>query len=202
MKRVLTATMLALCLGSGSAAAQSANQPLANAPLYVQPLTPRDVREVQVRLHATGFYGGPVDGIWKAETQRALEQFQQSRGLQVTGQLNPASVAALGFDLNGFISEGIGTSQPASSAIQPSGPPPSLDPEVVRTLQDRLSRLGFYKTGIDGVWGPATQEAIQRFQQNRGLQASGQLNPATISALGLDPNNLTAPAAPAGGTAR
>ena len=38
--------------------------------------------------------------------------------------------------------------------------------------------------------GGATQQAIERFQQGRGLQANGQLNPATIAALGLDPNML------------
>ena len=38
-----------------------------------------------------------------------------------------------------------------------------------------------------------TQAAIERFQQGRGLQATGQINPATAQALGLDPNNLEAP---------
>jgi murein L,D-transpeptidase YcbB/YkuD len=37
------------------------------------------------------------------------------------------------------------------------------------------------------------QSAIERFQQGRGLQATGQLKPVTISAMGLDPNNLSAP---------
>jgi len=39
------------------------------------------------------------------------------------------------------------------------------------------------------------QASLQRFQQGRGLQATGQLNPATVTALGLDPNNLAAPPA-------
>ena len=50
--------------------------------------------------------------------------------------------------------------------------------------------MGFYRGGVDGTWGPGTQTAIERFQQGRGLQATGQLNPATAQAMGLDPNNL------------
>ena len=44
----------------------------------------------------------------------------------------------------------------------------------------------------DGVWGPQTQRALERFQQSQGLQPNGQATPATIQALGLDPNNLAA----------
>ncbi|HWL82055.1 MAG TPA: peptidoglycan-binding domain-containing protein [Roseomonas sp.] len=64
----------------------------------------------------------------------------------------------------------------------------------MRNLQGRLRALGFYRGATDGVWGPGTQAAIERFQQGRGLQATGQLNPATAQAMGLDPNNLEAPA--------
>lgn len=64
---------------------------------------------------------------------------------------------------------------------------------MVRNIQTRLRTLGFYEGGIDGLWGPATQTAIERFQQSRSLQVTGQLTPVTASAMGLDPNNLEAP---------
>jgi len=31
---------------------------------------------------------------------------------------------------------------------------------------------------------------VERFQRDHGLQVSGELTPGTISALGLDPNNM------------
>jgi hypothetical protein len=47
---------------------------------------------------------------------------------------------------------------------------------------------------IGGSAGPCAkapprsmQACLQRFQQGGGLQATGQLNPATVTALGLDP---------------
>jgi peptidoglycan hydrolase-like protein with peptidoglycan-binding domain len=87
--------------------------------------------------------------------------------------------------------------QPLSPAGVPTPPPTvavaePLAPEVVRAIQGRLRQLGFYPGQIDGLWGPAMQSSIERFQQGRGLQATGQLNPATVTALGLDPNNLAA----------
>jgi peptidoglycan hydrolase-like protein with peptidoglycan-binding domain len=41
--------------------------------------------------------------------------------------------------------------------------------------------------------GQTTQTAIGQFQQHRGLQATGQLNPATIAAMGRSPDSLTYP---------
>ena len=62
----------------------------------------------------------------------------------------------------------------------------------MRNVQSRLRTLGFYRGQVDGAWGAGTQTAIERFQQGRGLQPTGQLNPATAQAMGLDPNNLEA----------
>lgn len=65
---------------------------------------------------------------------------------------------------------------------------------AVRNIQQWLRARGFYRGAADGIWGPQTQQALERFQQGQGLQANGQVNPATIQALGLDPNSLrTAP---------
>jgi N-acetylmuramoyl-L-alanine amidase len=67
-----------------------------------------------------------------------------------------------------------------------------LEPQVVRTVQLRLRQAGFYNGPVDGVWGARTETAIDRFQRARGLDVTGDLNPDTAAALGLDPNNLSA----------
>ena len=38
---------------------------------------------------------------------------------------------------------------------------------------------------VDGKMGPATHDAIEEFQRSKGLDATGQLDKATITALGL-----------------
>src|SRR6516165_2218917 len=58
-----------------------------------------------------------------------------------------------------------------------------LSRDAIRAVESRLRQLGFYSGLIDGIWGPNMQASLQRFQQGRGLQATGQPNPATVTAL-------------------
>ncbi len=58
-------------------------------------------------------------------------------------------------------------------------------------MQSRLLALNFYSGAVDGIWGASTQSAIERFQQGRGLQPNGQLNPATVTALGLSADAIS-----------
>jgi peptidoglycan hydrolase-like protein with peptidoglycan-binding domain len=171
---------------------------------YAQSLAPDALMRVQDRLRQLGVYGGRVDGVWGPDSQAALERFQQSRGLQVTGQLNEATAATLGLRPAELLeaSRG-GPAAPDRGAGAEAGPAAALaglgelSPGAVRAVQARLRALGFYRGGVDGIWGPATQAAVQRFQEGRALQPTGQLNPATVQALGLDPGRPAAGAAPA-----
>jgi peptidoglycan hydrolase-like protein with peptidoglycan-binding domain len=161
----------------------AAAQPAPPALAYVQPLPPQTVQAVQDRLRQAGVYNGRIDGIWGADSETALERFQQAHQLQVTGQLNQATAATLGLDPNALLAS------PAAASAPP--PPPSrLTPASVRTLQARLGSLGFYSGAVDGVWGAGTETAVENFQRARGLQADGQLGPATVTALGLTPDGL------------
>jgi peptidoglycan hydrolase-like protein with peptidoglycan-binding domain len=136
------------------------------------------VRTVQNRLRQLGFYDGPADGVWGPGTQQALERFQRARGLDHVGEPTGATMSAMGIDPSALTQ--------SASAAEP------LDPTVVRGIQQRLRRLGFYRGPIDGEWGPGSQAAVERFQRNRGLAPTGDLNPTTLAALGFDPNNLAA----------
>jgi peptidoglycan hydrolase-like protein with peptidoglycan-binding domain len=158
---------------------------------YAQPLSPAGISAVQQRLKQAGGYTGGTDGVWGRDSAAALERFQRSHGLQAAGQLNQATVATLGLNPAELLAPapaGVPSTAPATAVAEP------LSPEVVRAIQGRLRTLGFYSGQIDGLWGPSMQSSIRQFQQGRGLQATGQLNPATTTALGLDPNNLTATA--------
>ena len=150
---------------------------------YVQPVAPQAVQDVQSRLRQAGVYNGQIDGVWGADSQAALERYQQAHQLQVTGQLNQATAATLGLDPGTLV---------ATPAAIPAVPPPAdrLLPGSVRAIQARLRSLGFYNGAVDGVWGEGTQAAIERFQQGRGLQPNGQLNPATVGAMGFGPDVL------------
>lgn len=55
--------------------------------------------------------------------------------------------------------------------------------EDVVNVQRQLADLGYYNGEITGYLGPATQEAIVRFQQDVGLTPDGIVGPATAQAL-------------------
>jgi peptidoglycan hydrolase-like protein with peptidoglycan-binding domain len=157
-----------------------ASAPAAAPPPRPVPISDQTtVRTVQNRLKQLGFYDGPADGVWGPQMQLAVERFNRSKGLPA-GELTTASLDAMGLDARQF---------PAGD-----GTAAALDRNVVRAVQRRLQRDGFYRGGVDGEWGPGTQAALERFQKERGLEPAGQLTPPTITALGLDPNNLVASA--------
>ena len=62
---------------------------------------------------------------------------------------------------------------------------PSSD-GTVRSAQTALNEKGYNVGSVDGHWGPNTESAVRRFQAERGLTQSGELDSATLSALGVN----------------
>jgi peptidoglycan hydrolase-like protein with peptidoglycan-binding domain len=151
---------------------------------------PTAVRAVQNRLRQLGFYDGAADGVWGVGTQSAVEQFQRSKGLNVSGEITPQTASAMGLDPASFAPGRL------ANVAEP------LNPAVVKRIQTKLRQAGFYSGAVDGVWGARSEEAVERFQRARGFEPSGQLTPPTIAALGLDPNNLAESAGSSGPRAR
>ncbi len=175
-------------LASGALLAASLTAPAIGqtvSPLaYVQPVPPAAVQAVQEHLRGAGAYNGAADGVWGPDSVAALQRYQASHQLQVTGQLNQATAATLGLDPAILL----GNQQ---AALPPPVPPAeNLRPSSVRAIQTHLRGLGFYTGSVDGVWGQSTQNAIERLQQGRGLQPNGQLNPATLGVMGLSPESM------------
>ena len=57
---------------------------------------------------------------------------------------------------------------------------------VVTTIQDKLSRWGYYSGKVDGVYGSKTVEAVKYFQRKNGLAVDGKCGPKTLAALGVN----------------
>jgi hypothetical protein len=53
----------------------------------------------------------------------------------------------------------------------------------VTTAQRYLIALGYYNGRIDGVAGPGTRAAVQRFQANRGLSQTGTITPDLLQEM-------------------
>lgn len=63
--------------------------------------------------------------------------------------------------------------------------PPQTSDDVVRKAQEALDRAGYQVGVADGRLGTRTIAAIKRFQADRYLPVTGQLDQTTIAALGL-----------------
>ena len=61
----------------------------------------REIRQVQQTLNKDGFKVGRADGRWGPETENAIKQFQQSKQIQPSGQLDQQTMADLGLDTSG-----------------------------------------------------------------------------------------------------
>ena len=91
------------------------------------------------------------------------------------------SLVALSLVLSIFMvsAAGVQTAYAASYRQGSSG-------DAVSTIQDKLSRWGYYDGAVDGIYGSSTVTAVKRFQQANGLTADGVCGAATLKALGME----------------
>jgi len=61
------------------------------------------------------------------------------------------------------------------------------DVPVVKKVQTALNGLGLGPLTVDGMHGPMTGAAIKKFQAQKGLSATGTIDDATLTALGIPP---------------
>lgn len=57
---------------------------------------------------------------------------------------------------------------------------------VVREIQTRLKRWGYYKGSVDGIYGYATLAAVKEFQRKNKLSVDGVTGNKTLAALGIN----------------
>lgn len=146
-------------LGVGSGAARSAAQP--------QPATTPEEEETEAS-----------DG--EAPTQSAELSPQQP-----TANYAPQRAPGPAYDPGprGLRPEVSGVFQETPYEIAP----PDLQRHVIVGAQALLARYGYYRSGIDGEFGPGTAAALRGFQARAGLVPDGRLNMETLAALGLLP---------------
>jgi len=79
------------------------------------------------------------------------------------------------------------TTPPSKPGQRIAGPKPNDD--TLRRAQQALERAGYEIGTPDGQMGPRTVAAIKRFQSDRYLSVSGQLDETTLAALGVTAAN-------------
>jgi hypothetical protein len=93
-----------------------------------------------------------------------------------------AVVAALSFPAPGGAAVPVDLSS-AGLLARGSGYGTAGGSDAVRAVQRRLRRLGNRPGPVDGLYGPLTQGAVERFQQRHGLAADGMVGRQTKRTL-------------------
>ncbi|MFL6583060.1 MAG: peptidoglycan-binding protein [Chthoniobacterales bacterium] len=89
------------------------------------------------------------------------------------------------------VAPGAPSVRPEAGAIFSGTPYDAAPSEVQRRVivgaQTLLARRGYYRSDIDGFYGPGMQFALRAFQDREGLPPTGRLDMETLAALGLLP---------------
>jgi N-acetylmuramoyl-L-alanine amidase len=136
--------------------------------------TEAQVRLVQERLKAWGYYNGPVTGYYGELTKAAVIKFQKKHGLNPQGYLGPLTLTKIG----------IYTTTPKGGTEYGS--------TIITKVQEKLKNWGYYNGPITGYYGELTTKAVVFFQQKNGLKADGYLGPLTLAKIGIpEPSSNT-----------
>lgn len=70
---------------------------------------------------------------------------------------------------------------------------PAVQQRVIADAQMVLAQRGYYRSDIDGIYGPGTEFALRAFQSRIGLRLTGRFDTPTLRALGLTPGRRYRP---------
>lgn len=165
------------CLFLGPGLAETGDAPLIGLP-------PEEVYALETQLNGLGYLSKEPNQTYDADTQTALESFQQANGLNVTGRLDSDTVAKMQSGtavtrqdyLRAFIRR-----------YQEMEPLKSGDiNNQVQAMQQRLMEYGYFTASPDGSFGDATRMAVERFQMVNGLAVTGVADGMTLMRLMAD----------------
>jgi hypothetical protein len=80
------------------------------------------------------------------------------------------------------------TNAPGAKPADPGplpGAPLYVSPGVVQLVQQRLVEMGYPVPSVSGAWGETSAAALAQYQRKQGLDAGGDLDELTLTALGM-----------------
>ena len=166
-----------------------------------------DVKELQTRLTALGYYTGKISGNFLEGSQNGIKQFQKNNDLEVTGVADPLTQEIL------YSEEAIGRHDVEEPTATPyndlswylvdeseSGVPMPEEPvifskelkkgsksEAVKQLQERMQQLGYFDGPISGNYQDKTATAVKKIQEQNGMNITGKVDETTWNLIFNNP---------------
>jgi peptidoglycan hydrolase-like protein with peptidoglycan-binding domain len=144
------------------------------------------VSDIQRELSRRGFYDGPTDGVYGARTDAAIRDFEQAAGLKGNAQpdeallkiITRASVQAPAIAPLAAMPATVPVPppRPATAPRPVAAPKPVAPAKRVLAVQRALADYGYGQLTPNGILGPETKSAIERFERERKLPITGQLS--------------------------
>ena len=160
-----------------------------------------DVKDLQKQLTELGYYKGKISGNYLEATRKAVETLQKKNNLEVNGVADA--------DLQDMIAEGriLNKSEKPDDTNTPA---PNLSNylvddnetgvavadvsfekklksgssgKLVKTMQERLTELGYYEGPISGNFQKYTTRAVKSVQTQNGLESTGVVDEETWNVI-------------------
>ena len=160
-----------------------------------------DVKELQKQLTELGYYKGKISGNYLEATRKAVENLQKKNNLEVNGVADA--------DLQDMIADGRILSK-SDKPDDTNTPAPNLSNylvddnengvavadvafekklksgssgKLVKTMQERLTELGYYEGPISGNFQKYTTRAVKAVQTQNGLESTGVVDEETWNVI-------------------
>jgi hypothetical protein len=112
------------------------------------------------------------------DTKAAQGQSALTANTDTAAGTNGASATANGSTANSSATTDASTQSSTNGSM-------AAGDENVREVQQALAQAGHDPGPVDGQMGPSTKRALKDYQQAKGIEATGELDQATTSALGI-----------------
>ncbi|UXS08600.1 peptidoglycan-binding protein [Agrobacterium tumefaciens] len=190
---------------------ETAQQPAAETPAQpaAESQKPQQiVADIQAELKKRGLYEGEADGRMGPRTAAAIMFFEETLGMEQTGEpttrvlaalrIDGATVAAIPRDRPADSTGGVEIDPVAAAIRKAEAPRPKAEPaslnssanaakpanrELISRIQQGLINIAYADVKVDGVAGQQTRNAIRAFEKHYRLPETGEPSEVVLKKL-------------------
>jgi peptidoglycan hydrolase-like protein with peptidoglycan-binding domain len=142
------------------------------------------IADIQQALSAKGFYDGAIDGLWGSKTDSAVRDFLRASGSNAGVEASATLLRAIQASApRASQAAAPPANDPIARLLKPSAPAPATDKRVL-AVQRVLADFGYGQIQPTGVVDAGTKAAIEKFQREHGMTATGEVSDKLVQALG------------------